>query len=96
MEAEPRIPTAIEGLETFSFAEEDDDGEEKKTEDFSDAESFFNLPDNAGDDEDDDEKSWILENVHRLIGPTGIALAGPFSSGEGEVLRTFQPETRFN
>ncbi len=57
MEAEPRIPTAIEGLETFSFAEEDDDGEEKKTEDFSDAESFFNLPDNAGDDEDDDEKS---------------------------------------
>jgi hypothetical protein len=44
MAPEPRLPTAIEGLETFSLREDDDD-------DFSDADSFFNLPGDADDDE---------------------------------------------
>jgi hypothetical protein len=48
METEPKIPTAIEGLETFSLK---DDEEEKKDEDFSDADSFFNLPGGSDDDE---------------------------------------------
>lgn len=52
---EPRIPTAISGLETFTLSEKPD----KDAEDSSvpDADSFFNLPDNAGDDsatEDED------------------------------------------
>lgn len=49
MEAEPRIPTAIEGLETFSLS--DDDPEEKE-DNLVDADSFFNLPNNT-DDEDE-------------------------------------------
>ncbi|GGE42372.1 hypothetical protein GCM10011360_32260 [Primorskyibacter flagellatus] len=49
METEPRIPTAIEGLETFSLSDDDDDKEDNLV----DADSFFNLPD---DDEDDDEQ----------------------------------------
>jgi len=56
MEAEPKIPSAIEGLEAFSLStdlDEDEDEKEKGNSDFSDAESFFNLPDGANDDEDD-------------------------------------------
>ena len=49
MDAEPKIPTAIEGLETFSL--KDDDEEEKKDEDFSDADSFFNLPSGTDDEQ---------------------------------------------
>jgi hypothetical protein len=49
MDTEPKIPTAIAGLETFSLSMDDDE----KEEDLPDADSFFNLPDN--DDEDDDE-----------------------------------------
>ncbi|SHH25809.1 DUF1013 domain-containing protein [Cognatishimia maritima] len=56
MEAEPRIPTAIEGLETFTLgggnsSDLDDPREEDK--DFSDADSFFSLPNNDDDEEDD-------------------------------------------
>lgn len=51
MEAEPKIPTAISGLETFTLTGSD---EEKKKEELPDAESFFNLPDNDKDDEDED------------------------------------------
>ncbi|MFD1159636.1 DUF1013 domain-containing protein [Roseovarius aestuarii] len=50
-EAEPRIPTAIEGLETFSLSGGSDDDEEEEKE--YDADSLFNLPENQGDDEDD-------------------------------------------
>jgi hypothetical protein len=50
MEAEPRIPTAIEGLETFSLSD-DEDGEEEE-DNLVDADSFFNLP-NSSDDEDE-------------------------------------------
>ena len=47
MEAEPKIPTAIEGLETFTLADEDDD--EADEDNLVDADSFFNLP--KGDDQ---------------------------------------------
>lgn len=56
MEAEPRIPTAIEGLETFSLSGEEEE-EEKKENDIVDADSFFNLP--HGDDEDEEEDNLI-------------------------------------
>ncbi|MBW6417962.1 DUF1013 domain-containing protein [Celeribacter sp. PS-C1] len=46
---EPKIPTAISGLETFSLSQDDED---EKDESVPDADSFFNLPDT--DDEDDD------------------------------------------
>ncbi|EAQ03686.1 hypothetical protein OB2597_10601 [Pseudooceanicola batsensis HTCC2597] len=52
MEAEPRIPTAIEGLETFSLSD-DDDGDDDKSDNLVDADSFFNLPDKGDDDEDE-------------------------------------------
>ena len=51
MVPEPKMPSAIAGLETFSLSANDDD---KDDTDFSDADSFFNLPDD--DDEDDDDK----------------------------------------
>ena len=51
MDAAPKIPSAIEGLETFSLS---DDGDEKQDDDVVvDADSFFNLP--KGDTEEDDE-----------------------------------------
>ncbi|MCR8550108.1 DUF1013 domain-containing protein [Salipiger sp. P9] len=56
MDTEPRLPSAIEGLETFSLSDPrgDDDEEDKGPSDFSDADSFFNLPAGSDDDEDDD------------------------------------------
>jgi len=50
MAPEPKMPSAIAGLETFSLSANEDD---KDDTDFSDADSFFNLPDD--DDEDDDK-----------------------------------------
>ncbi len=50
MAPEPKMPTAIEGLETFTLAGDDDDDEEE--ENLVDAESYFNLPED--EDEDDD------------------------------------------
>ena len=49
MSPEPRLPSAIAGLETFTLTEQ-----EKKPADFSDADSFFNLP--QADDEDDEDE----------------------------------------
>ncbi|WP_226554610.1 DUF1013 domain-containing protein [Celeribacter naphthalenivorans] len=46
---EPKISTAISGLETFSLSQDDED---ERDESVPDADSFFNLPDS--DDEDDD------------------------------------------
>lgn len=59
MSTEPRIPTAIEGLETFTLSSKSDDEDEesdkkRSAKDFADADSFFNLPD-ANDDDDDDD-----------------------------------------
>ncbi|GGD36500.1 DUF1013 domain-containing protein [Sinisalibacter lacisalsi] len=50
MEAEPKMPTAIEGLETFTLS-----GDDKKEREV-DADSLFNLPDDTDEDEDDDDK----------------------------------------
>ena len=55
MDAEPRIPTAIEGLETFSLTSSGEEEPEKEDEPVIDADSFFNLPKGGGDDEDEDE-----------------------------------------
>ena len=61
MAPEPRIPTAIAGLETFSLSdsgddprgpEEEDDEDDRR--DLADADSFFNLP--GGDDDDEDDQ----------------------------------------
>ncbi len=58
MEPEPRLPTAIEGLETFSLSDPrgDDDEDDKTKHDYSDADSFFNLPGGKDDDEDEDDR----------------------------------------
>jgi len=48
MDTEPKMPSAIEGLETFSLSDEPKEKEEA----LPDADSFFNLPDSK---EDDDE-----------------------------------------
>ena len=46
----PKIPTAIEGLESFSLSNNDDDDKEDE---LPDADSFFNLPGDSGDQDDD-------------------------------------------
>ncbi|MDF1803742.1 DUF1013 domain-containing protein [Thalassovita sp.] len=48
MGAEPKVPTAIEGLETFSLK---DDEEEKEEEEILDADSLFNLPSGTDDEQ---------------------------------------------
>ncbi|MEX5727748.1 hypothetical protein Ga0609869_001101 [Rhodovulum iodosum] len=53
METEPKIPTAISGLETFTLGGSDDD---EKQDDLPDADSLFNLPDNDDDDDEDEDK----------------------------------------
>jgi hypothetical protein len=52
MDPEPKIPTAISGLESFTLLGGDEDEEEDKS-DLVDADSLFNLPDDDGDDEDE-------------------------------------------
>ncbi|MBL4916055.1 DUF1013 domain-containing protein [Szabonella alba] len=49
MAPEPKIPSSIAGLENFSLSEQ-----EEKAADYSDADSFFNLPE-ADEDEDDED-----------------------------------------
>jgi len=51
MGADPKIPTAISGLETFTLSDNKYDASNDKV----DAESFFKLPDKAKDDDDDEE-----------------------------------------
>ncbi len=51
MEAEPKVPTAIQGLESFSLSDPRDEEDEDDRGDLMDAESFFNLPDDDGDDD---------------------------------------------
>jgi len=50
MGTEPKIPTAIEGLESFSLSNNDEDDKEDE---LLDADSFFNLPGDSGDQDDD-------------------------------------------
>ncbi len=52
METEPKIPSGMEGLETFTLG----GAPEKVEEEIVDADSFFNLPSGGGDDEDDDSR----------------------------------------
>lgn len=51
MTAEPRLPTAIAGLENFSLSGNEADTDSKDPKDYSDADSFFNLPE--ADDADE-------------------------------------------
>ena len=50
MPTDPKMPSGMAGLEAFSLTPK-----EEKPADFSDAESFFNLPQDDDDDEDDDD-----------------------------------------
>ncbi|MEM6479297.1 MAG: DUF1013 domain-containing protein [Pseudomonadota bacterium] len=52
MEPEPKIPTAISGLETFSLTESSSDSASDGEDDVPDADSFFNLPADGGDDDE--------------------------------------------
>lgn len=54
MDPEPKMPTAIEGLETFTLSENTGEDDDNRDDDLPDADSFFNLPDSSDDDEDDD------------------------------------------
>ncbi len=49
-DAEPKMPTAIEGLEAFTLG-----GDDKKEEATPDAETLFNLPDDKDEDETEDD-----------------------------------------
>src|SRR6056297_201044 len=58
LEPESRLPSAIEGLETFSLSDprgEEEEEDKKSDSDYLDAESFFNLPGNGKDEDDEDE-----------------------------------------
>lgn len=52
MDSEPKIPTAIEGLETFTLGGSDDSADDEP---IVDADSFFNLPMGGDDDDEDDD-----------------------------------------
>ncbi|SDF07209.1 DUF1013 domain-containing protein [Limimaricola pyoseonensis] len=59
MPAEPKVPSSISGLETFTLSDKGDEDEsrkddEREEENLPDADSFFNLPGGSDDDEDDD------------------------------------------
>lgn len=55
MDPEPRIPSAISGLETFTLTGSDSSRDEPADKDLPDAESLFNLPAGGADDDDDDD-----------------------------------------
>ncbi len=52
MAPEARIPAGLSGLEVFGDEEKD----ESPASDFADADSFFNLPADAHDDDEDDDR----------------------------------------
>ena len=56
MPAEPKMPSSLAGLETFSLADRRDDEDDLETKagnlDVSDADSFFNLPNDVEGDDD--------------------------------------------
>ncbi|SDX25110.1 DUF1013 domain-containing protein [Roseicitreum antarcticum] len=55
MEPEPKMPSSIAGLENFTLSEPE---EKRDTANYSDADSFFNLPedDKAGNEDDEDDE----------------------------------------
>lgn len=56
MDTDPKIPTAIEGLETFTLSGDTSDDEDEDKGDYSDADSFFSLPEGEDEKEDDDKE----------------------------------------
>ena len=54
-DAEPRMPTAIEGLETFTLGQDKDDDEDAPEKEY-DVDSVFNLPDSDDDEDDEDDQ----------------------------------------
>jgi len=54
MDTEPKIPSAIAGLENFTLSGGDAQEEKKGAADYSDADSFFNLPEDEDEEEEDD------------------------------------------
>ncbi|MCA0272045.1 MAG: DUF1013 domain-containing protein [Proteobacteria bacterium] len=54
MSSEPKMPSSIAGLENFSLSGSPDQ-EEKNPANYSDADSFFNLPHGDDDDEEEDD-----------------------------------------
>ncbi len=57
-EAEPKMPAGIAALENFSMADLNaENPEPSKPADFSDADSFFNLPEDSDDDEEDEDET---------------------------------------
>ena len=57
MESEPKIPTAIEGLETFTLASgEEGEDEDAENGDYADADSFFSIKGDGPDAEEDEVK----------------------------------------
>ena len=55
MESEPKIPTAIEGLETFTLAcGEEGEDEDAENGDYADADSFFSIKGDGPDAEEDE------------------------------------------
>ena len=50
-DTEPKMPSAIEGLETFTLSTEMPEPDEDTS--VPDKDTFFNLPDDAGDDDED-------------------------------------------
>ena len=54
MPVEPKMPSAMAGLETFSLADDvEEEGDNTANMDVSDADSFFNLPDDAESKDED-------------------------------------------
>ena len=51
MDTEPKIPAAMAGLETFTLGDAAPEPEEDTS--VPDADTFFNLPDDDGDDDED-------------------------------------------
>ncbi|MBK5946940.1 cytoplasmic protein [Rhodobacter veldkampii DSM 11550] len=54
MGAEPRLPSSMQGLENFTLTPREE--ADANPRDFSDAESFFNLPDADEDEDDEDDR----------------------------------------
>ena len=57
LSTEPRIPGVMESLGAFSKTARE---EEPSAKDFSDAESFFNLPDDEDDEDDDEDDDTVM------------------------------------
>ena len=58
MEPEPKIPSSIEGLETFTLSgDEMKEDDETSDSDYLDADSFFSLPGDSSPEDEDEAKS---------------------------------------